>query len=145
MKNYSFHIYLNRLQFIVSLNIFLLALFCSPSLAMEEPWSVSSHSPVFDSSSKGLNKESASHFNALIWAVDGFQAFISPVDGDRCSMYPTCSSYSKEAIKKYGSVKGFIMTSDRLLHEADEPSYAPLINIHGELRVYDPVKNNDFW
>ena len=145
MKKQSFHIYLNRLQFIVVFNLFLLALFCTPSGAMEEPWSVSRKSPVFDSASKGLNKESSPHFNALIWAVDGFQEFISPVDGDRCTMYPTCSAYSKEAIKKYGTVKGFIMTSGRLLHEADESSYAPIINIHGKLRYYDPVENNDFW
>lgn len=127
------------------LTVALLMILCSAPLAMDGPWSVSSRSPIFDSSSKNLNKESSYHFNMLLWGVEGFQKFISPVDGDRCSMYPTCSAYSKEAIRKYGTVKGFIMTSDRLLHEGDESSYAPIIKIHGKLRVYDPVENNDFW
>ena len=38
-----------------------------------------------------------------------YQKFISPVDGDRCQMYPTCSTYSKNAIKKHGYFIGWII------------------------------------
>lgn len=79
------------------------------------------------------------------YSVRFFQTFISPVDGDRCSMYPTCSAYSREAIKKYGPIKGFIMTADRLMHEMDETRFAPLIKKGDSLRYYDPPENNDFW
>lgn len=40
---------------------------------------------------------------------------------------------------------GYIMTVDRLIHESDETRFIPLIEKHGLMRFYDPVKNNDFW
>ena len=65
-----------------------------------------------------------------------YQEFISPIDGDRCPMTPTCSQYAAQAFKKHGPVMGWIMTCDRLtrcgLHK--EPA----------LRL-DPVADNDFW
>jgi putative membrane protein insertion efficiency factor len=78
-------------------------------------------------------------------SVKFFQNFISPVDGDRCAMYPTCSAYSRQAIKKYGAIKGFVMTADRVIHEGDEQRFAPLIRKGGSLSYYDPPENNDFW
>ncbi|MBI5748701.1 MAG: membrane protein insertion efficiency factor YidD [Nitrospinae bacterium] len=78
-------------------------------------------------------------------SVKFFQNFISPVDGDRCSMSPTCSAYSREAIKKYGAIKGFVMTADRLIHEIDEQRFAAFIRKGNSLRFYDPPENNDFW
>lgn len=145
MIRYISQINFERLQFILSIAFFLPAFFASTASSMEEPWSVSAASPAFDAPAYARELESSARFNPLVWAVNGFQTFISPVDGDRCTLYPTCSAYSKEAIEKYGALRGFIMTADRLLHEADEPSYAPLIRKHGTLRYYDPVENNDFW
>ena len=78
-------------------------------------------------------------------SVKFFQNFISPVDGDRCGMSPTCSAYSREAIRKYGAIKGFVMTADRLIHEGDEWRFAPLIRKGWSVRYYDPPENNDFW
>lgn len=74
-----------------------------------------------------------------------FQKYISPVDGDRCPCYPTCSQYSVEAIRKHGFWMGMVMTFDRLIHESDEIRQAPMIKIYGSYRYYDPVENNDFW
>ena len=74
-----------------------------------------------------------------------FQIYVSPVDGDRCPSYPTCSQYAVEAIHKHGAVAGLIMTFDRLIHEADEVHRAPQIRVNGSYRYYDPVENNDFW
>ena len=92
--------------------------------------------------------EDMTSYNSLSIFFDGsvrfFQNFISPVDGDRCSMYPTCSAYSREAIKKYGAIKGFVMTADRLIHEGDEWRFAPLIRKGRSLSYYDPPENNDF-
>lgn len=33
----------------------------------------------------------------------------------KCRFYPTCSNYAKEAIKKYGSIKGTCLTIKRIL------------------------------
>lgn len=74
-----------------------------------------------------------------------FQTSISPVDGERCPSYPTCSQYGREAVRKHGVVLGLVMTFDRLIHESDEVHSAPLIPVEGSRRYYDPVENNDFW
>ncbi|MBW2560377.1 MAG: membrane protein insertion efficiency factor YidD [Deltaproteobacteria bacterium] len=74
-----------------------------------------------------------------------FSDYISRVDGDRCPMYPTCASYSRQAVKKHGFLMGFFMTADRLIHENSEMQYAPLIKIGNSVRYYDPVSENDFW
>lgn len=33
----------------------------------------------------------------------------------KCKYYPTCSNYAKEAITKYGSIKGAFLTIKRIL------------------------------
>jgi uncharacterized protein len=81
----------------------------------------------------------------LIQAIRFYQHYISPVIGDRCQMYPSCSSYAIQAFKKHGCLIGAVMTSDRLIHEANETDYVPLIEKEGELGYYDPVSANDFW
>lgn len=74
-----------------------------------------------------------------------FSKYISPVDGDRCNMYPTCAAYSREAVEKHGFIGGFLLTVDRLIHESNEIDRAPLIIKWDRLRYLDPVSNNDFW
>jgi hypothetical protein len=74
-----------------------------------------------------------------------YREYISPVDSGKCPSYPSCSHYALQAVKKHGSVLGLLLTFDRLIHEADEVHRAPLIEINGEYRYFDPVENNDFW
>jgi len=81
----------------------------------------------------------------FLWGLRFYQKFISPIDGEKCGMYPTCSDYSVRAFKKHGVLIGLMMTTDRLMHEGDEMERAPLIKKYGILRYYDPIKNNDFW
>ncbi len=82
---------------------------------------------------------------AAIFCLRMFSEYISPVDGNRCQMYPTCASYSAQASRKHGFVIGTIMTADRLMHESEEVETAPLIIKHGVGRFHDPVDANDFW
>jgi putative membrane protein insertion efficiency factor len=35
-----------------------------------------------------------------------YQRFLSPLLGSNCRFYPSCSSYTYEAIAKYGVIKG---------------------------------------
>jgi hypothetical protein len=81
----------------------------------------------------------------FISLLNFFSKVISPVDGDRCPSYPTCAAYSKEAYQKHGALIGTLMTVDRLFHEADEPRFSPNVEVHGVVRIYDPVSANEFW
>lgn len=47
-------------------------------------------------------------------ALRFFQQFISPVDGSRCPMSPTCSVFGYRSIQKYGLWLGTLKTIDRL-------------------------------
>jgi hypothetical protein len=110
----------------------------------EEPW------PSADPNFRvGGGKASLDDPSAGQKVTQGFIRFfikyISPVDGDRCPCYPTCSQYAQEAVREHGVLVGLVMTFDRLIHEADEIHRAPTIRVYDSYRVYDPVKNNDFW
>jgi len=117
------------------------------------PWSVNTDAavlltPADREPSSRARLDSAEHSIAatpFLWLLKIYQNVISPLDGDRCAMYPTCSQYGVLAIRKHGPVIGIIMTSDRLIHEADEQRYAPLIEVGNRYRYDDPLKDNDFW
>ncbi len=38
--------------------------------------------------------------------IDFYQKYISPLMRQRCVFYPSCSEYTKQAIEKYGVLKG---------------------------------------
>jgi len=85
-------------------------------------------------------------FNPALWLVNLYREHISPIDGDRCPSLPTCSSYSLQAMEKHGFFLGWMMTVDRLLHEGkEETRVSPVIYFEGNWRIFDPVRNNDFW
>ena len=44
-----------------------------------------------------------------------YKFFISPLLGDNCRFYPSCSSYSIEAFENHGVFIGFYLTLRRLL------------------------------
>ncbi len=110
---------------------------------LNEPWDISKVEK------KNLidNLENDNSFMKQIFykIIKFYQKNISPLDGGRCPMYPTCSQYSIEANKKHGPLLGFILTADRLIHEGDEKKFVSEIEIFGNKRFYDPVSNNDFW
>ena len=51
----------------------------------------------------------------LVKLIRLYQILISPYLGSNCKFSPTCSNYSIEALKKYGLIKGFYLTSIRIL------------------------------
>ena len=82
----------------------------------------------------------------LLYPFKLYRDYISSADGDRCPMYPTCSQYCMDAIKKHGPLTGWIMCSDRLMRcGRDETHLSAPVWINGEKHTYDPVSNNDFW
>lgn len=44
-----------------------------------------------------------------------YRRYISPLSQPKCKFYPTCSTYSLEAISVHGGLKGLILASWRLL------------------------------
>lgn len=44
-----------------------------------------------------------------------YQKYISPGLGNHCKFYPTCSEYAKQAIDKYGIIKGNILAIYRII------------------------------
>ncbi len=51
----------------------------------------------------------------LINSIRVYQLFISPVIPKSCKYYPTCSHYAIEAMQKKGLIKGFFLSSYRIL------------------------------
>ena len=52
---------------------------------------------------------------AALLAIRVYQLLLSPLLGRQCRFYPTCSSYTSEAIEKYGLAKGIFLGGKRLL------------------------------
>jgi len=64
----------------------------------------------------------------FILIIRFYQKWISPLKGQTCRFYPTCSQYGIDAIKKYGVVKGSFLTVKRLLkcHPFHPGGYDPV-------------------
>jgi putative membrane protein insertion efficiency factor len=51
----------------------------------------------------------------LIAIIKLYKYFISPLLGSNCRFYPSCSSYSLEALQRHGAIIGCYLTLKRLL------------------------------
>lgn len=60
----------------------------------------------------------------LIWCYQK----ISVYTPKRCRFYPTCSEYTRQAIEKYGAIKGSWLGLKRIVkcHPLNEGGYDPL-------------------
>ncbi len=52
--------------------------------------------------------------NLCVLILRGYRAVISPLYGDVCRYYPSCSHYALQAIQKHGVVKGVWLGSARI-------------------------------
>lgn len=51
----------------------------------------------------------------LIYMINIYRKYISPLKRTKCPYIPTCSQYGIEAIEKYGALKGSFLTIWRIL------------------------------
>jgi len=51
----------------------------------------------------------------LIKLIRFYQKFISPLLGQNCRFYPTCSQYAIEALANHGALKGGSLAIKRIL------------------------------
>ncbi len=56
------------------------------------------------------------HFprNFLILPIKIYKVCLSPLLGNNCRFYPSCSSYSMEAIERHGCLKGLMLAGKRI-------------------------------
>ncbi|MES2324920.1 MAG: membrane protein insertion efficiency factor YidD [Pseudomonadota bacterium] len=50
----------------------------------------------------------------LVWILRGYQIFLSPMLGQRCRFYPTCSNYAIEALRTHGAARGSFLAARRV-------------------------------
>jgi putative membrane protein insertion efficiency factor len=50
----------------------------------------------------------------LIWFVKAWRAVISPLYGDVCRYYPSCSAYGLRSLETHGALKGSWLTVTRI-------------------------------
>ncbi|GAB4534109.1 MAG: membrane protein insertion efficiency factor YidD [Thermodesulfovibrionia bacterium] len=64
----------------------------------------------------------------IISIIRCYKDYISPLLPDSCRFYPSCSSYSAEAIERYGVIKGLMLSFGRLLrcHPFHPGGYDPV-------------------
>lgn len=79
-----------------------------------------------------------------------YQKKISPVQGSRCPMYPTCSHYTKEAIEVFGPVIGIVMGVERMYFRENrglfsKDSLYERTIIDGHRRFYDTIWANNIF
>ena len=79
------------------------------------------------------------------WGVAFYRSQIRPVLGERCSLSPNCSEYSRQAFQKHG-VLGLALTADRFFRE---PSVVALaehpVDVNGKWCYADPLSDHDWW
>ncbi len=50
----------------------------------------------------------------MLYMVQGYRRFISPLFPPTCRFHPTCSDYAQQALARYGTLKGSWLTLKRL-------------------------------
>jgi hypothetical protein len=50
----------------------------------------------------------------LVFLLRAYQLLLSPMLGQRCRFYPSCSHYAIEAINTHGAARGMWLTTRRL-------------------------------
>ena len=64
----------------------------------------------------------------IISLIDIYKYLISPLLGNNCRFFPTCSEYTKDSIVKFGLVKGCWLGLKRILkcHPWGKGGYDPI-------------------
>lgn len=50
----------------------------------------------------------------LIFLIRCYQRVLSPLIGNQCRFYPTCSRYAVEALERHGAVRGSWLAARRI-------------------------------
>ncbi|MCC2028430.1 membrane protein insertion efficiency factor YidD [Microbacterium sp. NPDC077644] len=53
--------------------------------------------------------------NLVLGFLTAYRAVISPIYGDVCAYYPSCSAYAVGAVQQHGAIKGAALSAWRIL------------------------------
>ena len=70
--------------------------------------------PITDTNDTSKKTKTSLLALPAIGLVRGYQLFISPLLGENCRFYPSCSCYAHEALKTHGLVKGSLLSIKRI-------------------------------
>ncbi len=72
----------------------------------------------------------------LIWLLKGYRFAISPLYGQVCRFYPTCSAYALEAVTEHGALRGSWLAVRRIgrCHPWNPGGYDPVPRRHSSTR-----------
>jgi len=64
----------------------------------------------------------------VILLLRGYKRYISPLLGQNCRFYPSCSEYAMEAIRRHGHLEGGLLAARRLsrCHPLNEGGHDPV-------------------
>jgi uncharacterized protein len=64
----------------------------------------------------------------LVWILRAYQIALSPMLGQRCRFYPSCSHYAIDAINTHGALRGSWLTVRRVgrCHPWNEGGFDPV-------------------
>jgi putative membrane protein insertion efficiency factor len=64
----------------------------------------------------------------LVWVLRGYQLALSPMLGQSCRFYPSCSHYAIEAITTHGAARGSWLAARRVCrcHPWNEGGFDPV-------------------
>lgn len=66
-----------------------------------------------------------------------YQRFLSPLRGSRCAMYPSCSAYGMEAVRRKPFAVAMALTADRMLRCGHDGRYYDLTYAYGYPSLID--------
>jgi len=87
-----------------------------------EPWEVSPvenpqiERPAYKDveEDQQLRRETSESRLLMMSLIRAYQLILSAQDVPTCNFHPSCSRFGFQALKKYGVIQGFLMTSDRV-------------------------------
>lgn len=126
--------------------LFILVSITPSLLAQEPPWSISDASPVIGEERPNTFLKKSFWDNRFDYGYYFYEKMVSPADGSRCDLYPTCADYGYQAIQKHGPLIGGWMACDRLMRDhGQHVEHYSFISKFNKTRYHDSITDNDFW
>ncbi len=81
----------------------------------------------------------------LLLLIRGYKKGISPLLGNNCRFYPSCSGYTYEAIETHGALKGFWLGMRRIIkcHPFHPGGYDPVPGSDNKKNINITEKNQE--
>lgn len=89
---------------------------------------------------EGDKREKGTAQRAGLGAIDFYRKHLSGQWGFHCDFEPSCSTYGRQAVSRYGFLAGTMMIADRLMR--DHPYSRESYDTTGAGRPLDPVEDN---